>query len=270
MASFGQDSLKVAAPSAAIRPIEEAAHILLAERDIHVDVSPEEGSSSCVQALGEGRARVAVVTRSVTAEDRSSYPEINFSEIPFGKQAVALVVSRDVWEGGVRALTRAQVRAIYERQIRSWDELGGPKTKIEFFNFEEGHGEWEIFALWLYGDLKKASSGRFQEVKSDQEARDCVALGTGAMAQIAATFPDGKTLFALSIKGEDGKLVGPSNGNIASGNYPLAHPLLLVVDDKPTMAAKTFVDFVTGLRGQELVKKSGFLTLQDLQLPKSR
>ncbi len=259
------DAISIAVPVAVSQPIEEAAHILLTERGIQTDIDSEEGSSGCVQALGEGRARLAVTTRLISAEDRSSYPEVNFNEIRFGEQAIGLVVSRDVWEGGVHSLTRAQARAIYERRITTWDEVGGPRVKISFFNFEEGHGKWEIFALWLYGDLKKASSGRFQVVKDDQEVKNCVASGTGAMSQISLPLADGKTLFALSIKQDDGKVVEATSKNVANGAYPLAHPLLMIVDDKPTMGAKTFVDFAISPRGQECLKEFGFLSLKDVE-----
>lgn len=47
-------------------------------------------------------------------------------------------------------------------------------------------------------------------------------------------------------------------------SYPLSRPLFLLTNGEPTGAAKTFVDFLLSDRGQELVKKHGYMRLRDL------
>lgn len=49
----------------------------------------------------------------MSGEDRALAPEKPFVEVQIATQATALLVSRDVWASGVRALSKEQVRQIY-------------------------------------------------------------------------------------------------------------------------------------------------------------
>lgn len=57
----------------------------------------------------------------------------------------------------------------------------------------------------------------------------------------------------------------PTNENIASHKYPMSRPLFLLTNGEPTGEAKTFVEFLLSPRGQELVRKHGYLALADLK-----
>jgi phosphate transport system substrate-binding protein len=176
-----------------------------------------------------------------------------------------MIVSRDVWEGGVRALTKAQLKDIYEGRIKNWKEVGGPDRRIVFFNKEPGRGTWEVFAHWLYGDAKKAPQVNFPEVGGNEETRNKVATTRGALSQLSSSWADGRQMFALAIKGDDGATVEPTTENIAIKRYAMSRPLFLLTNGEPTGDAKTFVDFILSPRGQELVKKHGYLPLADLR-----
>ncbi len=67
-----------------------------------------------------------------------------------------MIVAKDVWDGGVKALSKEQIRDIYEGRITNWKDAGGKDQRIVFFNKEPGRGTWEVFAHWVYGDPKKA------------------------------------------------------------------------------------------------------------------
>ena len=75
-------------------------------------------------------------------------------------------------------------------------------------------------------------------------------------------------MFALSLK-LDGREVGPTHGNIASGAYPMSRPLFLLANGAPTGDALTMVELLLGARGQALVKKHGYLTLAELKNPEA-
>ena len=157
---------------------------------------------------------------------------------------MALIVSPDVWEGGVRALSRGQMRDIYEGRVTNWKDVGGPDRRIVFFNKEPGRGTWEVFAHWLYGDPKKAPQVSFREVGANEEARNKVASTRGAMSQLSASWADGKAVFALALKDDAGAAVEPTNANIKAGRYPMSRPLFLITNGPPQGDAKAFVDFV--------------------------
>lgn len=249
--------------STTVNPVVvRAAEALRAERGQEIVVDTQGGSSGGIAALGDGRVDVAMASRPLADSDRAKFPRARFTPVEIGLDAVALVVSRDVWEGGVRALSRAQVRAIYEGRIRNWREVGGPDRRIVFFNKEPGRGTWEVFAHWAYGAADRAPLVSLPEVGSNEEGRTKVAATRGAVTQLSAAWADGETTFALAVEADDGARVAPTVANLAAGRYPLTRPLLVITDGEPGPAARALIDFLLGPRGQELVRASGYLGLE--------
>ena len=118
---------------------------------------------------------------------------------------------------------------------------------------------------WLYGDAKKAPQVSFPEVGGNDETRNKVASTRGALSQLSSSWADGQKVFALAIKLDDGSVVQPSAENIACGKYPMSRPLFLLTNGEPAGEAKAFVDFLLGAHGQALVRKHGYLSLDQLR-----
>jgi phosphate transport system substrate-binding protein len=264
--SFVQaETLKINGSTTVNLPAAEAAEILRSEKKMDIQVDTQGGSSGGISMLGEGLVQIGMVSKHVNEEDRAKFPKCSYKEIQVGEDAVALIVSKDVWEGGVKALSKAQIKAIYEGEIKNWKQVGGPDKRIAFFNKEPGRGTWEVFANWAYGDHKKAPQVSFPEVGGNEETRNKVSSTRGAMSQLSSSWADGKSVFALSIRDESGTVIDPSMENIATHKYPLSRPLSLITNGDPAGDAKAFVDFLLGERGQELMKKHGYLALAQLK-----
>lgn len=250
--------------STTVNPVvTRAAEVLRAERGLEITVDTQGGSSGGLAALGEGRAEVAMSSRPVNDHDHEAYPGVDFRPVKVGVDAVALVVSGDVWEGGVHSLTRDQMRSIYEGRVESWSEVGGPDLPIAFFNKEPGRGTWEVFANWLYGDADDAPLVSHLEVGSNEEGRTKVASTPGAVTQLSFAWADGATVFPLAVEGEVGEVVAPTPETVADGLYPISRPLLVVTDGQPEGTAAELIDFLLGPEGQRLVHEAGYLALSD-------
>jgi phosphate transport system substrate-binding protein len=243
----------------------EAAEILRAERHMEIAVDVQGGSSGGIAGVGDGSIDVGMLSKPVADDDRRKYPAVRFVTTQIGRDAVALVVSADVYNGGVRALTKAQVRDIYEGRITNWKQAGGPDRRIAFFNKEPGRGTWEVFAHWLYGDPKKAPPVSHPEVGGNEETRNKVASTRGAVSQLSASWATGNVR-PLSIRLDDGTITSPVAAEIVSGRYPMSRPLFLLTNGAPAGPARAFIDFVLSPRGQELVRKHGYLRLADLKV----
>ena len=261
----GAATLKINGSTTVNLPVAEAAEVLRAEQKLDIQVDTQGGSSGGISALGDGLVQIGMASKHLTDGDRAKYPKVSFKEIHIGEDAVALVVSRDVWESGLRALTKEQVRDIYEGRVKNWKQVGGPDRRIAFFNKEPGRGTWEVFAHWLYGDPKKAPQVSLPEVGGNEETRNKVASTKGAVSQLSSSWADGKTVFALALKSEAGEAIEPTTENIATHKYPLSRPLFLLTNGEARDEAKVFVDFVLSERGQALVKKHGYLALEQLK-----
>ena len=262
---LGAEPLKINGSTTVNPPVAEAAEILRAERGMEIRVDTQGGSSGGISMLGDGLVQIGMASKPLGAEDRAKYPSVPFHPTRIGEDAVALIVSKDVWEGGIRSLSRQEMRDIYEGRITDWKALGGKPQRIAFFNKEPGRGTWEVFAQWLYGSAKAAPQASFPEVGGNEEARNKVASTRGALSQLSASWADGRRVFALGLKLEDGTVVGPTPPNLASGKYPLSRPLLLLTRGEPEGNAKVFTDFLLGERGQDLVRKHGYLGVRDPQ-----
>jgi phosphate transport system substrate-binding protein len=263
-AAVSAEPLKINGSTTVNLPAAEAAEVLRNEKKMEIQLDTQGGSSGGISMLGEGLVHLGMSSKHVSDDDRKKFPQCNYKEIQVGEDAVALIVSKDVWEGGVKSLSKDQAAGIYEGRIKNWKEVGGPDKRIAFFNKEPGRGTWEVFAHWVYGDSKKAPQASFPEVGGNEEARNKVSSTKGAVSQLSSSWADGKTVFALSLKVGD-KDVYPTPENVASGDYPMSRPLFLLSNGEPSGAAKEFAEFMLSPRGQEFVKKHGYLALSDLK-----
>jgi phosphate transport system substrate-binding protein len=266
-ATAGAAPLRVNGSTTVNPVVTEAAEILRAEKKMAINVDTQGGSSGGIAGVGDGSIDVGMSSKPVSADDRQKYPKVNFVATEIGRDAVALVVSRDVYDGGVRALTKKQIQDIYEGRITNWKGVGGPDRRIVFFNKEPGRGTWEVFAHWLYGDPKLAPAVSHPEVGGNEETRNKVGATRGAISQLSASWATGNVR-ALSLRLDDGSVVAPEAAEIVSGRYPMARPLFLVTNGPPAGDAKILAAFILSPRGQELVRKHGYLRLADLKVRK--
>lgn len=252
-------ALEVAGSSTVTPVVADAAELLRVESKMEIIVDPAGGSSGGISALGDDRVDVAMSSRPLRPADFEKFPHADFEATAIGFDAVALVVSKDVWEGGVRSLTRAQARSIYDGTIARWSEIGGPDRRIVFFNKEPGRGTWSTFAEWAFGSADNAPLVAHPEVGSNQETRSKVAGTRGAISQLSASWADGETVFALAIETEPGTLVSPTLESVAEDRYPIRRPLLLITRGRARGEARGLIDFLLSERGQALVVKHGYL-----------
>lgn len=258
-------ALKINGSTTVNLPVAEAAEILRAERKMDIRIDTQGGSAGGISMLGDGLVEVGMISKHVSEADRNKYPKVRFKEVHIGEDAVAMVVSRDVWEGGVKALSKQQLRDIYEGRIKNWKEVGGPDRRVAFFNKEPGRGTWEVFTHWVYGDSRKAPPVSFPEVGGNEETRNKVASTRGGLSQLSASWADGKSIFALSIMADAGEAVSPTPENISKRKYPMSRPLFVLTNGEPAGDAKALIDFLLGERGQALIRKHGYLSLDQLQ-----
>lgn len=258
-------SLKVNGSTTVNVVAAEAAEILRAEKGMTITVDTQGGSSGGISGVGDGSIDVGMSSKPVSDDDRKKYPNVSFVETHIGEDAVALVVSKDVWDGGVKSLTKQQVKDLYESKATSWKQVGGADRRVVFFNKEPGRGTWEVFAHWLYGNPKAAPEVKHPEVGGNEETRNKVIGTKGAISQLSSSWAEGNDrIHALALKLDDGGVVEPTAANIATKKYPMARPLFFVTNGPPAGAAKAYIEFVLSPRGQELVKKHGYLRLRDL------
>lgn len=248
-------------------PLAAVSEELKTEFGIEFKVVTEGGSSAGIAGVGADVVDVALSTRPVTGEERAAFPDKRFMETKIGAQAVLVVVPEEIWQAGIRRLSRKQLVAIYERRVKNWKEIGGPDREIVFYNRPggfAGRGVWDVFVMWLYEDVRKAPLSKAEVLETPDEVRDTVEFNGGAISLLEAGEMPKAGLKAIPLELDNGNIVEPSNTNIASGKYPLSRPLLIVTSGKATGLVKKLLEFMVGEKGQAAVRKSGHVTLEQL------
>jgi phosphate transport system substrate-binding protein len=259
--AWGVETLRVKGSSTVAQALTPAAPLLRSDLDIDLKFF-EGGGTQAIMAVGARTADVALATRALSAEDRANFPERRLEEVQIGTQALVFIVPRDVWTAGVHVISQEQVAGIYEGTIKNWSALGGEDRAIKFFTPQRGHGVWELFVTWLYGDIRRAPLGKgLETVATPKDARDLVEFNAGGLSVAPPQYADRKTVFPLGLKMPNGNVVEPTPENIAAGKYPVTRPLVLV-SEKPTGAIRKLFDFMLTSRGQEFVVKAGFLPVK--------
>src|ERR1700744_1199189 len=92
------------------------------EKGIAWRFDSESNTSQAIYALGTAQADIAATTRPGTADERAAFSTKRIVETPYAVQLVAFVVSKDVWESGVRSLDKEQMRRIYEGDLTNWKD----------------------------------------------------------------------------------------------------------------------------------------------------
>src|SRR5688572_17681554 len=100
------ETLKINGSTTVNLPVAEAAEILRAEQKLDIQVDTQGGSSGGISMLGDGQVEIGMISKYVSEDDRKKYPQCVFKEIHIGEDAVALIVSKDVWDSNVRTLTK--------------------------------------------------------------------------------------------------------------------------------------------------------------------
>lgn len=253
--------------STTVSPVAADAAEELRARGMQVIVDSQGGSAGGISQLGQGQVEVAMSSKPIAESDRQAFPSVHFVPTEIGQDAVGIVVRKEVFEGGVRNLSRGQARRLFEGQIRNWSQLGGPDLPVFIYDKEPGRGTREQLDTFLYGSDGQAppppATANFAIVGGNEETRTKLISTPGSVGPLSTSFVAG--IDELAIVALDG--IEPSNENVRRGTYPMARPLYLITDGAPTGQAKTFIDFVVSDEGQRLVRKHGYLTPDELGRP---
>lgn len=252
-----------ASGSTTVAPVAADAAEALKSEGLDITVATQGGSAGGISQLGSGQIDIAMSSKPLADTDKAAHPNVDFVSTQIGTDAVGVIVTKQVADAGVKNLTAAQVRGLFEGKITNWSEVGGPDLKVFVYDKEPGRGTREVLDKYLYGDEKAPpppESGNFAIVGGNLETRNKLKSTPGAVAPLSTGFIEGHgDLAAVSLDG-----IAPAPENIASGKYPMARPLYLITNGEPKGAVKEFIDYILSSKGQEFLPKHGYLTLKQI------
>jgi phosphate transport system substrate-binding protein len=254
------EPLRIYGSTTAAQAVRPAAGEIIQETGADLAFETSAGSGAAIIAVANGHVDLAMATRSVTPQDRSTNPAYRLFDLEIGLQVLVPIVSKQTWQGGLHSVRKQDLIALYEGDLTSWKSLGGPDVKPVFLNPVEGGGVWEPFVTWLYGNLNRAGPGRrWKLVQTGEQARDLVATTPGALSVISPKWLDERVV-ALSIADDAGAAIQPREENFRSRKWPLVRPIVLVAGNKPSGPLRKVLQFMVSPKGLSYVEAAGFLS----------
>lgn len=210
------------------------------------------GSSRGIADVRSGSANIGMVSRLLTDTERDLYG------IPVARDGVAVIVHRD---NPVAALDRRQLADIYAGRIGNWRQVGGRDMPIVVLAATPEGGSSDLFGQYLRLPYERFAASWRIGANADRIA--AVAAAPGAVVYLSLGEAERKARQGAGIKllAVDG--VTASSRNVRSGNYPISRPLMLVTLERPTGAARAFVEFCVSSQITDLALAFDFVPYLD-------
>jgi phosphate transport system substrate-binding protein len=240
------------AGSTSVQPLAEVLAEAFMAIDPGVRITVQGGGSSVgVKSAGEGTADIGTASRSVKEEEMAEFPDLQVFTI--ARDGIAIVVHPDV---PVDAVTKDQVKGIYEGSITMWSEVGGSSAPIIVVGREEGSGTRGAFGSLVMGDEEFAMVETAILQPSNGAVRTTVSTTPNSIGFVSFGYLDG-SIKALAIDGVEATVE-----NALSGQYPVVRPLNMLTKGEPSGAVKGWLDFILSEDGQAIVADEGYIAAQ--------
>ncbi len=214
------------------------------------------GSGVGVASIDQGLIEIGMVSRDLTVAEKQRL-QGKVRQVAIARDAVAVAVSKGVYEAGVTRLSLAQIAAIYRGEIKNWQQVGGPDSRILVIDKETSRGTRHVFAKVVLGNEQARAAGASIITGSNNEEQAAIASSNKAIGMISHAWLN-DAVRALAI-GEADSAVLPTFATVADGSYPIQRQLNLLLSQSGNKASIAFVDFLLSVQGQQIVQQVGYL-----------
>ena len=258
MSCAAPEKISVSGSTTVLPPISNSAEAYAAQTGQSIIVNAG-GSGAGFNQLAEGQTDIGMMSRDITAGELAQHAAYQFTPISIGVDAVAPVVSSEIYDAGVTALTLSQIASIYKGDVDNWSAFGGPDQPILVIDKEASSGTRHTFMKIIAGDSKAAAPGADLVLGANNEEQTAISQSDSAIGMLSFAWLN-EDVRGIAIL-QDGQRIEPSLEAVANGTYPIVRDLVIVVrnDIKPT--AQKFVDYVLGPEGQNFVEDAGYIKI---------
>lgn len=185
---------------------------------------------------------------------------------PVAREGFVFVVNA---ENPVDSLTSEQLRKIYSGEITNWSEVGGNDEPILPYQRNTDSGSQNYMTVFM-GDTpllppkKEYVQGMMMSLMDAIAVYDnsSGAIGYSVFSYAAQMYENGDKVKYIAVDG-----VKPTKATMADGSYPLLSCTYIIYTDKSPESAKEFTEKVLSEEGQGYVLDSGYLPVNDMEVP---
>jgi len=215
------------------------------------------GSGVGVHGIGKGLIQIGLTSREISDDEKKRYPETDFKVHLAGRDAVACVVSSEVYRDGVTHLSRQQIRDIYLGKTANWKEVGGPDRRIVVIDKERHRGTRHVFMQYIFGDPHARAPGALLVTGSNNEEQTKIAQSDAAIGMLSFAWIN-EDVAGIGIR-VGSRIIEPSQENVLNETWPIMRDLNFITAGEPKGPVKEFIDYVLGAEGQKIVQQAGYI-----------
>jgi len=248
----GRESLVITGSTTVLPAVERCAEVFNQAQDsIGVQVS-SGGSGRGIQDVASGLADIGMASREVKESEVGQFGD-HFVEHLIGYDAIAVVVSKEVYDAGVTALTSEEVSKIYSGEIYNWKAVGGLDEPILPVARVPGSGTGDTFNEMIMGSSRAETEGVEVNAMENAEIKTLIVQSDKAIGYLGIGYAKTGDLRAVALDG-----VVPSAENVKNRSYKLSRPLYLYTWNGTSDSEAEFINFVLGPEGQRIMEEEGF------------
>jgi phosphate transport system substrate-binding protein len=231
----------------------------VAQTTLEAFMKASPGVNISLSGGGSGEGIKALIDKSTDIANSSR--AIKDKEIELAKSKgvspVATVVAIDAIvpivnpRNKVKNLSIDQLSQIYQGKITNWKEVGGDDLQIVVISRDSSSGTFEAWAEMVLNKAKVTPRAQMQA--SNGAIVQAVSKNRYAVGYIGLGYIN-KSVKPLTVNGIEATIE-----NAFSKAYPVARPLYMYTNGKPTGETAKYINFVLSPAGQGLVAKDGYV-----------
>jgi phosphate transport system substrate-binding protein len=252
---MAKETVRVSGSTTVLPLAEGGAEAFNGEQSDYETLVTGGGTGVGMKNIAEGNSDIAMASREVTSEEISQFGD-KFKENLVGYDGIVIAVSKEIYDAGVTALSKDQVKAIYTGEINNWDDVGGPDEEIMVVAREQGSGTRDTFNEDIMGDKKAETPGVNTVAGSNAEIRTALTGSDKGIGYLGFSYAEDGAVGMITLDG-----VEPTAETIKDGSYELARKLYFYTFGDATEGAQAFIDYMMGEDGQKVAEEYGFVPL---------
>ena len=226
------------------------------------------GSGTGIAALINKTTDICQASRKMTADEIANAQKnrVEPVETIVALDGLSVVVNPS---NTISQLTFQQLSDIYTGKIANWKDVGGKDASIVALSRDTNSGTHVFFkehVVQMAGlptqDKKLEYGSKVLMMPSSKTGVTEVAQNSNAIFYVGMGYVTAQVKVINVKRTEADPAVAPSVQGVRDGSYPISRPLQLYTNGQPQGATKTYIDWVLGPEGQQIVTELDFVTLK--------
>lgn len=212
------------------------------------------GTGTAFQDMGAGKCDIAMASREVLSEERSSLGN-GLTEQVLGLDGIAVIVNSG---NSLNKLTIPQVASLFSGAVRNWTGVGGSIGEVDLVSYDEKSGTYDTFKKLVLGGGSMTPTAK--KFVNSSDVVQGVAADPFAVGYTSLSSARGVKILEIGEPGTEP--LAPTPWTVVRESYPLTRRLYLYTHNRFTQpAADSLVLFALSNAGQAVVERTGFVGL---------